>query len=111
MVSEIFADFYFLFQERALIYLDNISGTIEIADGVTLRDIDTEKHEIQNVSKPSLPEEPRARETAIDSLLMDRVTKFLSTHKLEFKIPKNTVSESSREIDADEGVYLLNAQA
>lgn len=97
-----------MWQERALKYLDSTSGNIEIVDGVTLKETNPEKDETQNVSNPALPEEPRARENAIDSLLMDRLSKFFGSHTLEFKIPKNSIVEMKREFDADEGAYIYS---
>lgn len=41
----------------------------------------------------NLPAEPEAREIEVDSLLVDRVARFLATHTLQFKVPKDSIED------------------
>lgn len=40
----------------------------------------------------TLPEEPRAREDAIDTVLINKAVDFLSSHSIELKVPDDTIS-------------------
>lgn len=90
-------------QERALRALD-AAKDVEITEGITLKKDATVENMM--VSEP-LPEEGRSLpENAIDDLLIDRAANFLTSHTLEFKIPKNTADEMKRSLE--EGKLLLN---
>lgn len=58
------------------------------------------------VKEPALPEEGRARESAIDSLLFDRAINFLTSHSLEFKVPKSATEDVKRSLEEGE-IWLL----
>lgn len=41
----------------------------------------------------TLPEEPRAREDALDTILINKAIDFLSSHSIEFKVPDDTINQ------------------
>lgn len=47
----------------------------------------------RSLNEINLPAEPEARENEVDSLLVDRVARFLATHTLQFKVPKDSIED------------------
>lgn len=98
--------FYFFFfhlsfsqQERALHYVNDVNGDIHIGEGITLvqtEQIATGGRQLTNIE---LPENVEARESQVDSLLADRVARFLGTHSLTFKVPKDSIEEMQRSLE------------
>lgn len=87
-------------QERALRYVDDINGDIKVGEGVTL--VQTEPMAAKggrSLSDIDLSENVEARETQVDSLLADRVARFLGTHTLQFKVPKDSIEEMQRSLE------------
>lgn len=90
--------FNFFFQERALHYLDQNNGDIHIMDGISL--IQTEQvAQGRALSENELPFEPDQRETEIDALIVDRIARFLGSHTLQFRVPKESIHEMQRSLD------------
>lgn len=44
-------------------------------------------------SASSLPDEPRAREDALDTILLNKAIDFLSSHSIELKVPDDTINQ------------------
>lgn len=86
-------------QERALQYVEDAQGDIEITEGIKL--VETEKPQAQgrSLNEIDLPTEPEARESEIDSLLVDRAARFLGSHTLQFKVPKDSIEDMQRSLD------------
>lgn len=59
----------------------------------------------RSMNEINLSAEPEVRETEVDSLLMDRVSRFLGTHTLQFKIPKDSIQDMQRSLE--EGKSLI----
>lgn len=78
--------------------LDVSKGDVEITDGITLKKDETAPEPVK-VEDVQLPEEGRARESAIDNMLVDRAINFLSSHTLEFKIPKSASEDMKRSLE------------
>lgn len=53
----------------------------------------------RSLSNVELPENVEARENQVDSLLADRVARFLGTHTLQFKVPKDSIEEMQRSLE------------
>ncbi|XP_060529151.1 uncharacterized protein LOC132703729 [Cylas formicarius] len=74
-------------KEKALRYIDSLPSEMEIG-GVKIK---------SNGAHPrrepleKLPEEPRARESALESILWERIGEYLSTHSLEIQLPKDSM--------------------
>lgn len=47
----------------------------------------------------NLPAEPEAREAEVDSLLVDRVARFLGSHTIQFKVPKDSIQDMQRSLE------------
>lgn len=86
-------------QERALQYVDGVDGDIEITEGIKL--VETEKPTAhgRSLNDIDLPVDPEARESEIDSLLVDRAARFLGSHTLQFKVPKDSIDDMQRSLD------------
>lgn len=57
------------------------------------------------MSDVELPENIEARESQVDSMLTDRVARFLGSHTLQFKVPKDSIDDMQRSLE--EGKYDL----
>lgn len=78
--------------------MDQNSGDIKITDGITL--IKTEQlAEGRSLSENELPIEPEQREAEIDSLIVDRVARFLGSHTLQFRVPKDSIRDMQRSLE------------
>lgn len=91
-------------KERALHYVDNANGDIQVGEGITL--VETEPNTAQGgrqLSEMNLPSNSEARESQIDSLLAERVARFLGTHTLQFKVPKDSIEEMQRSLEEARG--------
>ncbi|KAF5290244.1 hypothetical protein FQA39_LY14798 [Lamprigera yunnana] len=87
-------------KERALQYVDKLPQRIEIGGGLSLeQNNDVIDRSPRDYSIPNLPEESRAREEAIDSILYDKFVNYLSSHTLEFKVPEDTIAEFKNSIE------------
>jgi hypothetical protein len=85
-------------KERALHYVDQTNGDVSLADGVTL--IQTEQPaQGRSFSDIDLPAEPEERENEVDSLLVDRVARFLGSHTLQFQVPKDSIQDMQRSLE------------
>lgn len=79
-------------------YVDNINGDVKIGEGISL--IQTEPIPEGGRSMPDiLSENGEAREGQVDSLLTDRIARFLGTHTLQFKVPKDSIEDMQRSLD------------
>lgn len=91
-------------QERALQLADKTEGDFTISDGVQL--IQTEEtQQGRSLNDVQLSDDEETREGEIDSLLVDRVARFLGSHTLQFKIPKDAIKDVQRSIE--EGACTL----
>lgn len=55
------------------------------------------------MSENELPVEPELRESEIDSLIVDRIARFLGSHTLQFKVPKESIHDMQRSLE--EGIH------
>lgn len=80
-------------------YVEGVQGDIEITEGIKL--VETEKPAAggRSLNEIDLPAEPEARESEIDSLLVDRAARFLGSHTLQFKVPKDSIEDMQRSLD------------
>lgn len=53
----------------------------------------------RSLASVELPENVEARESQVDSLLADRVARFLGTHTLQFKVPKDSIDDMQRSLE------------
>lgn len=47
----------------------------------------------------NLSENVETREVQVDSLLADRIARFLGTHTLQFKVPKESIEDMQRSLE------------
>lgn len=100
--------FFSCIQERALRYVDDINGDIKVGEGITL--VQTEPMAVKggrSLSDVELPENIEARESQVDSLLADRVARFLGTHTLQFKVPKDSIEDMQRSLEEGTSRHLI----
>lgn len=95
-------------QERALHYVDGVDGDVEIADGIKL--VETEKPESngRSLNDVQLPADAEEREAEIDSLLVDRVARFLGSHTLQFKVTKDSINDMQRSLEEGKSSHFLS---
>lgn len=91
--------FFCNFQERALHYVDETNGDVSIVDGITLIQTEQPAASGRSLNDIDLPVESEARENEVDSLLVDRVARFLGTHTLQFKVPKDSIQDMQRSLE------------
>lgn len=53
----------------------------------------------RSLSDIELPDNVEARESQVDSMLADRVARFLGTHTLQFKVPKDSIVDMQRSLE------------
>ncbi|XP_058060074.1 uncharacterized protein LOC131210800 [Anopheles bellator] len=90
-------------KERAL-NLD-WNQNFQIVDGITVKQSENAEAvpKGRSLNEVSLPADPEAREAEIDGLLVDRAARFLETHTLEFKVPKDSIEDMQRSLDEARG--------
>lgn len=81
--------------------MDQSGGDIKITDGITLVKTD-QVAEGRSLSENELPVEPEQREAEIDSLIVDRVARFLGSHTLQFRVPKDSIRDMQRSLEEGE---------
>lgn len=82
-------------------YVDGAQGDITVAEGVQL--IQTEAQATgRSLNEIVLPAEPEAREAEVDSLLVDRIARFLGSHTIQFKVPKDSIQDMQRSLEEGE---------
>lgn len=79
-------------------YIDQLPETLEIRGVVKIK---RQEHLNQTARPDELPEEPRAREIALDRILTNRIMDFVSSHSVEFRIPRETVNAMRRSLEEE----------
>lgn len=91
-------EIFFITQERALHYIEQNNGDIEITDGIRL--VQTEQVATgRALSENELSVDEDTRESEIDSLIVDRIARFLGSHTLQFKVPKESIHDMQRSLE------------
>lgn len=101
----------FCLKMRALTFVDRAlrrPGDLELVDGVSL----VRTQEGVDVSREmngralseaeldaSLPKNAEEKEAQVETLLLDRVSKFLQSHTLQLKVPDSAISEVRKTLD------------
>jgi pantothenate kinase len=89
-------------QERALHYMDAAQGDIEVVEGINLVQTEAQPTGGRSLNDVDLPVDVEEREAEIDSLLVDRVARFLQSHTLQFKVSKDSIQDMQRSLDEGE---------
>ncbi|KAJ8952317.1 hypothetical protein NQ318_017211 [Aromia moschata] len=87
-------------QEYFLKYMDDLPNEVDIGDGFVVRR-SREGREAAQHALLILPDDPKAREEAINKILLDKLTDYLKSHTLKYKLPMEFVKELR--ISVDEG--------
>ena len=97
-ISELIILFFSKNQERALQFVDKAEGDYELSEALKL--VQTEQPaQGRSMNEINLSAEPEVREAEVDSLLMDRVARFLGSHTLQFKVPKDSIQDMQRSLE------------
>lgn len=99
---------------RALTMVDRAlkrSDDVEITEGVSLVSENTVQSSREANARAlsedeldaTLPQNPEERETQVESLLVDRVARYLSSHTLQLKVPDEALTTVRQTLD--EGIY------
>lgn len=86
------------FQERALQLVDKTEGDFTITEGINLVQTE-EQSQARSLDEVQLSDDEETREQEVDSLLVDRVARFLGSHTLQFKIPKDSIKDVQRSLE------------
>jgi len=100
----------FLFiQERAIQLFEKTKGDFELSEGIKLVKTDDEPQPEQgrSLNDVELSDDPDTREQEVDSLLVDRVARFLGSHTLQFKVSKESIKDVQRSLE--EGKFIMSA--
>jgi hypothetical protein len=101
----------FCLKMRALTFVDRAlrrPGDLELVDGVSLvrtqdgLDVSREMNGralSEAELDASLPKNTEEREAEVETLLVDRVAKFLQSHTLQLKVPDSAISEVRKTLD------------
>lgn len=81
-------------------YLDQLPDSFEIASVVKIKRNEQLNSTMQQMAD-ELPEEPRARENALDRILMNRIVDFVGTHSVELRMPREAASEMKRSMEEE----------
>lgn len=80
-------------------YVDNINGDVKVGEGIALIQTEALPQGGRSLNDIELSENGEAREGQVDSLLADRIARFLGTHTLQFKVPKDSIEDMQRSLD------------
>ncbi|XP_055852412.1 uncharacterized protein LOC129916461 [Episyrphus balteatus] len=89
-------------KERALQYFDTEDGDVKLTEGIQLIKTD-DIPQGRSLNDVDLPNEPEARESEVDSLLVERIARFFGTHTLQFKVPKESIEDMQRSLEESRG--------
>lgn len=70
-----------------------LPDSFELAGIVKIKRLENHNSTGRPNDRSSLPEEARARENALDNMIMDRLLEFVGSHTIEIKMPKEAVGE------------------
>lgn len=92
-------------QERALRFVDNLNGDVEVSEGISLVAAPTSSRQAgaRSLEEP-LSEDATVRENQVEGRLVDRMARFLEEHTLTFKIPKDSIDEMKRSMDEGKNI-------
>lgn len=89
---------FFTFQERALQLVDKTEGDFDLSEGIRL--VQTEEpSQARSIDEVQLSEDQETRETEVDALLVDRIARFLGSHTMQFKVPKESIKDVQRSME------------
>jgi len=91
--------------------IDKTHGDFEVTEGIKLVQTDDEDEETtqqRSLNDVNLSDDQETRESEVDTLLVDRVARFLGSHTLQFKIPKDSIIDVQRSLE--EGKKLIDGR-
>lgn len=97
---------FLLLQERALQLVDKTEGDFEITEGIKLVQTD-EPSQARSLNDVELSDDTETREQEVDSLLVDRVARFLGSHTLQFKVSKDSIKDVQRSLEEGETPMMM----
>lgn len=56
----------------------------------------------------TLPADQEEKDSQVESLLVDRVARFLSSHTLQLKVPEESISEMKKSLDEGEFIAVMS---
>jgi hypothetical protein len=78
--------------------VDKTQGDFEITEGIKL--VETEEpSQARSLNDIQLSDDEETREGEVDSLLVDRVARFVGSHTLQFKVPKDSIKDVQRSLE------------
>ncbi|KAF6209861.1 hypothetical protein GE061_015614 [Apolygus lucorum] len=105
-------DFGLCLKMRALTYVDRAlrrPDNIEVTDGVSLVRTGEASREMNGRAlseaelENSLPKDAEDKDAQVETMLVDRVARFLESHTLQLKVPEESISEVRKSLDEARG--------
>ena len=96
-------------QERAIQLFDKTKGDFDVSEGVKL--VQTEEEPTtqgRSFNENELSDDEETREQEVDTLLVDRVARFLGSHTLQFKVSKDSIKDVQRSLEEGEDMGIFN---
>lgn len=78
--------------------MDNLPNTIDLGGGLQIKQSDGNRTSRQHPSLV-LPDEPKAREEALDKALLERFADYMSSHSFEYKMPLDNFNDLEKSIE------------
>lgn len=79
---------------------DETKGDFDLSEGIKLVQTDDEEDvQGRSLNDVHLSDDTETREQEVDSLLVDRVARFLGSHTLQFKMPKDSIHDVQRSLE------------
>lgn len=88
--------------------MDGPIGDLKIGEGISLLQTEAVQQQGRSIQDISLPEESEARENEVDNLLVDRLARFLGSHTLQFKVPKDAIEDMQRSMEEGESGFFVD---
>nr|CAH7742932.1 unnamed protein product [Callosobruchus chinensis] len=80
---------YVCFQERILHYIDTLPHDINLGAGLWIKQNSIDR----SLRKNEIPGKPRTSGEALDKMLLDRISEYIRTHRVEFLMPQGALKE------------------
>lgn len=88
------------FQERALKYLDRLPNNVDLGSGIKIKEThDGAGRSSRSYETAKMPDEPRARENELDSMIVEKLADYFTSHTFEFKMPSDAAKDLKRSLE------------
>lgn len=76
--------------------MDSLPNELDIGGGIKIK---PNARYSRKTGVEKLPDEPRAREDAVETILWDKVSDYLGSHTIELKVPPDAIQEMKKSVE------------